>query len=105
MTDLRTTGKEMQGQILDTIQKSQEAMTEAIKAWADSIQSLSLPAAPAPYTENLPDPSVLVADAYDFAEHLLAAQRKFAEDVLRVTAPVFTATGGSGTGKAGAAAK
>jgi hypothetical protein len=46
-----------------------------------------------------------VADAYDFAEQLLATQRKFAEDVLRVTAPVFTTEDGSRMGKGGPAAK
>jgi len=30
-----------------------------------------------------------VSGAYDFAEQLLAAQRKFAEDVLHATAPLF----------------
>jgi hypothetical protein len=59
MTDLRTTGKEMQGQVLDTIQKSQDAITDAIRAWAETVQSLtpSVPTAPAPYADNLPKPS------------------------------------------------
>jgi hypothetical protein len=107
MTDLRTTGKEMQGQVLDTIQKSQDAITDAIRAWAETVQSLtpSVPTAPAPYADNLPKPSQLVADAYDFAEQLLAAQRKFAEDVLQATAPVFTSKEGSKAAKSGAAAK
>jgi hypothetical protein len=30
-----------------------------------------------------------VANAYDFAEQLLASQRKFAEDVLKATAPLM----------------
>ena len=107
MTDLRSTGKEMQGQVLDTIQKSQEAVTDAIRAWAETIQSLtpSPPAVPAPYADKLPAPSEVVADAYDFAEQLLAAQRKFAEDVLQATAPAFTPKEGTKAAKSGAAAK
>lgn len=107
MTDVRTTGKQMQGQVLDTIQKSQEAVTDAIRAWAETVQSLtpSLPTAPTPDAGNLPKPSEVVADAYDFAEQLLAAQRKFAEDVLQATAPVFTPKEGFKTAKSGAAAK
>lgn len=106
MTDLRTNGKEMQGQVLDTIQKSQEAVTDAIRAWAETVQSLtpSLPTAPTPYADNLPRPSQVVSDAYDFAEQLLAAQRKFAEDVLQAAAPVFTPKEGKAA-KSGAAAK
>jgi hypothetical protein len=30
-----------------------------------------------------------VAGTYDFVEQLVAAQRKFAEDVLHATAPLF----------------
>ena len=107
MTDLRTTGKEMQGQVLDTIQKSQEAVTDAIRAWAETVQSLtpSVPGTPAPDADKLPTPSQVVADAYDFAEQLLAAQRKFAEDVLQATAPAFTPKEGSETARSGAAAK
>ena len=107
MTDLRTTGKEMQGQVLDTIQKSQEAVTDAIRAWAETVQSLtpSLPTASTPSADKLPKPSEMVSDAYDFAEQLLAAQRKFAEDVLQATAPAFTPKEGSKTAKSAAAAK
>jgi len=107
MTDLRTTQKEMQGQALDTIQKSQEAVTDALRAWAETVQSLapSLPTAPAPYADKLPTPSEVVADAYDFAEQLLAAQRKFAEDVLQATGPAFTPKEGSKTAKSGTAAR
>jgi hypothetical protein len=96
MTDTKTISKELQGQALDTIRKSQETMVEAIRSWADTIQSLtpSLPSMPAvPFTDKLPKPSDLVADAYDFAEQLLVSQRKFAEDVLAATAPVFRANG------------
>ena len=96
MTDTKNISKELQGQALDTIRKSQETVVEAIRSWADTIQSLtpSLPSIPAvPFTDKLPKPSDLVTDAYDFAEKLLASQRKFAEDVLAATAPVLSTNG------------
>lgn len=37
---------------------------------------------------KLPKPEELVGSAYGFAEQLLASQRKFAEDVFQVTAPL-----------------
>ena len=46
-----------------------------------------------PFADKLPKPSELVADAYDFAGQLLAAQRKFAEDVIQITAPVVERRG------------
>src|SRR6266702_3117693 len=93
MNDFATNGKELQGQVLDTIRKSQEAVTDAIRAWANTVQSMtpSLPIPSAPFADKMPKPSELVANAYDFAEQLLAQQRKFAEDVVDATTPVLTA--------------
>lgn len=101
MTDTKTINQELQGQILDTIRKSQETVVEAIGNWADTIQALtpSMPVPAMPFTDKLPAPSDMVANAYDFAEQLLATQRKFAEDVLEATAPVLTASGGPATAK------
>ena len=39
-----------------------------------------------PFADKLPKPEEVVANAYDFAEKLLASQRKFAEEVLKATA-------------------
>ena len=38
---------------------------------------------------SLPKPEDVVASAYDFAEQLLASQRKFAEDVLKATSALL----------------
>jgi hypothetical protein len=94
MTDPATIGKEMQGQVLETLRKSQEAVTNAIRTWADVVHSVtpSLPIPAAPLADKMPKPGDLLANAYDFAEQLLAAQRKFAEDVLRAVAPVLASS-------------
>jgi hypothetical protein len=91
MTDIRTATQEVQGQILDTIRKSQEAVTDAIRTWAETVQSITPSLPVPPLADKLPKPGELVSDAYDFAERLLAAQRKFAEDVIAASAPVLTA--------------
>ena len=109
MTDFTTSGKELQGQILDTIRKSQETMTDAIRTWASTVQSMtpSLPVPSAPFADRLPKPADVVANAYDFAEQLLAQQRKFAEDVVEATTPVLTsaAKGEPRTARTGASVK
>jgi hypothetical protein len=71
------------------VSKSQDAVVDAIKVWADAVHSMtpSVPTPSLPYTDKLPKPEELVASAYDFAEQLLASQRKFAESVLEVTSP------------------
>ncbi len=93
MNDFRTLNQELQSQVLDAIRKGQQAVTDAIKAWAGTVEAVtpSLPVRQLPFTSRLPKPGELVADAYDFAEQLLAAQRRFAEDVLAAAAPVLAA--------------
>ena len=88
MTDTTTPTQRVQAEILKTVEKSQETVLEAIKTWADAVQSITpkLPAVNVPLADKLPKPEEIVANAYDFAEQLLASQRKFAEDVLEATA-------------------
>src|SRR5215475_2805973 len=95
MTETRYPGQELQDEILKTVRKSQEAVVDAIKAWADTVQSIApkLPAVSVPLADKLPKPEDVVANAYDFAEQLLASQRKFAEDMLHATAPLTKGNG------------
>ena len=90
MTDPRTATQELQAQILDSIRKGQDAVVDALRTWAEAVHSLtpSLPVSAVPFADKLPKPRDLVEDAFDFAAQLLAAQRKFAEDVLQVTTSV-----------------
>jgi hypothetical protein len=90
MTDPRTATQELQTQILDSIRKSQDAVVDALRTWADAVHSVtpSLPVSAVPFADKLPKPKDLVEDAFDFAAQLLAAQRKFAEDVLQITTSV-----------------
>jgi len=90
MTNPRTATQELQGQIIDSIRKSQDAVVDALRTWAEAVHSLtpSLPVSALPFADKLPKPKDLVEDAFDFAAQLLAAQRKFAEDVLQVTTSV-----------------
>jgi hypothetical protein len=93
--------QELQSEILNTISKSQAAVVDAIESWATAVQSIKpeLPDVNVPFADKLPTPQEVVASAYDFAEQLLASQRKFAEDLLHATAPLL------GTGTAPAAKK
>ena len=90
MTNPRTATQELQAQFLDSIRKSQDAVVDALRTWAEAVHSLtpSLPVSALPFADKLPKPRDLVEDAFDFAAQLLAAQRKFAEDVLQVTTSV-----------------
>ena len=107
MTDIRTGTQEVQGEILNTVRKSQDAVVDAIKRWADTVHTMtpSMPTPSLPYTDKLPKPEEFVASAYDFAEQLLASQRKFAEDVLHATTPMIAAKNGTAAGKTASQAK
>jgi hypothetical protein len=105
MAEIRNMGQEVQTEILKTVRRSQEAVIEAIKTWADTVRTITppMPELNLPFTDKLPKPEDLVGNAYDFAEKLLAGQRKFAEDVLRATAPLLPGSSESGPKKNGTA--
>ncbi len=90
MTDTHTLTRNLQEDILSTVRKSQSAVVEAIQNWTSTVQSITpeLPELSLPFTDKLPKPHQLIMSAYDFAEQMLASQRKFAEDVLKAMAPV-----------------
>jgi hypothetical protein len=75
MAETLTVGRDLEGRILDAVHKSNTMTLETIKLVADAIQ---------PAVSVLP--SVTPPLAYDFAKQLIAGQRKFAEDLLQVTA-------------------
>ena len=103
MTETRNVGQEVQAEILKTVRRSQEAVIEAIKTWADTVRSIAppMPEVSLPFSDKLPKPEELVGNAYDFAEKLLASQRKFAEDVLHATTPLLPGHGENGASKTG----
>ena len=107
MNQTRVMGKEVQEEILSTVRKSQAAVVEALETWVSAIQSMTpeLPDVSVPFADKLPKPQEIVAGAYDFAEQLLASQRKFAEDVLRATAPMLPVRHDGPAAKAGTATK
>jgi hypothetical protein len=86
--------QDLQDEFLNTVRKSQETVIDAIKSWVDTVQSISpkIPSVPVPGADKLPKPEDVVASAYDFAEQLLASQRKFAEEVLKATTSLLPGT-------------
>jgi hypothetical protein len=90
MIDISTAGHDLQDEILKLIRASQDAVVDALQSWTATVQSVTpdFPKVNLPYVDQLPKPETLVNGAYDFAEQLLSAQRKFANDVLQATAPL-----------------
>src|SRR5215470_5849292 len=127
-----TPTRDLPEEFLAATRKSQEVMIRAIKTWVETVRTVTpklppayvpfadrlpkLPSVTVPFAGQLPTPEEVVASGYDFAEHLLRMQRKFAEDLLEVTEPLIpgngkrtwasaTKTGATSTDAAGRAAR
>src|SRR5579864_8659169 len=100
-----TPARDLQDEILAAARKSQENVVRAIRNWLETVRSVTpnfpsvyapladrlpkLPSVNVPFADKLPKPQDVVASGYEFAEQLLALQRKFAEDLLDATAPLI----------------
>ena len=84
-----------QEEVLAATRKSQEAMMAAIKTWLETVRTAApklpskLPQVSLPFADKLPTPQDAVANAYHLAEQLLASQRRFTEDLVKATAPLW----------------
>lgn len=88
-----TVREELQDELLSTLRKGQDITLDALKTLVETIQFVTptIPAVRVPLAERLPRPREFVADGYDFAERLLANQRKFADEVIDVMSPLAPA--------------
>jgi hypothetical protein len=80
MTDTATVTREMEGWILDAVHKTNAVAYEALKVMTDAVK---------PVTAAIP--AVTPPLAYEFMEQFMATERKFAEDVLKLTAQLTPA--------------
>jgi hypothetical protein len=94
-------------EIESAARKGEQVVLDTIKTWAQAAQEASarlpfgevrLPfSEQLPFAEHLPTPKQVVSSVYDFAEAMLASQRKFAERALEAASPLFP-HGDSGEG-------
>jgi hypothetical protein len=82
--------QELQAQVLDGIRKSQEAVIEGMRTWAETVQQLvpGTGQAALPRTAQLPSATEVVDSVFDFAAQLLDAQRELAHSVLGATTAI-----------------
>jgi hypothetical protein len=83
--------QELQESFLSAVRKSQDITLQAIKVWVDTAEYFTpkVSYAHLPFARLLPDPHDIVAGGFDFAEQLLASQRRFTDDVLKVTSQLL----------------
>jgi hypothetical protein len=91
-TNVSEFAQQAQEQTLNAIRQSQQAVVEAVQAWAHAVER-AVPETPSlPYAEELPTAKELINTSFDFAEQLLKAQRDFAEKLVAAAAPVIDKT-------------
>ena len=91
MADPTDPTQEIQAQVLDGIRKSQEAVVDGMRAWAETVQQLvpgGAQAAAVPGAGQLPSATEVVDSVFDFAAQLLNAQRELAHSVLGATTAI-----------------
>ena len=90
MADPTDPTQEIQAQVLDGIRKSQEAVIDGMRTWAETVQRLMPGGAQSavPGAGQLPSPTEVVDSVFDFAAQLLNAQRELVHSVLGATTAV-----------------
>ena len=89
MATTKTATDDLQGQVLDTIRKGQEAVVDGLRAWTEAAEQFVPRTVAWPGADRYPSPTELVDTAYDFAAELLKAQREFLHKAIQVTAPLY----------------
>ena len=89
MATTKTATDDLQGQVLDTIRKGQEAVVDGLRSWTEAAEQFVPRTAAWPGADRYPSPAELVDTAYDFAAELLKAQRDFLHKAIEVTAPLY----------------
>jgi hypothetical protein len=69
-----------QNQFTDATKRGQEAITTAMRTWAENVQALMAGAAGG--QSGLPNPQQIVDKVFDFAEQVLATQRELTKTLL-----------------------
>jgi hypothetical protein len=87
-TTTKSATDDLQGQVLDTIRKGQEAYVDVLRSWTEAAEQF-VPKTGWAGTDRLPTASELIDTVYDFAGELLKAQREFAHKALQVTTPLY----------------
>ena len=86
----------LEEEFLSTIRKGQEIALEAFKPLVEAVHYVipTMPVVRMPFVDRLPTAHEVVADGYEFTEHLLANQRKFADEMIKATAPLLPGRAG-----------
>jgi len=89
--ELQESYQELQESYLSAIRKGQDITLQAIKVWVETADYFlpKVSYAHLPFAHLLPRPGDVVSGTFDFAEQVLASQRRFIDDALKVTSQLL----------------
>src|SRR5438105_10368452 len=92
ITELQELTQKGQEQFLEAVRESQQAVVDAVGAWAQTVQGIASAAPPVPGTEQLPTAEAVIDNTFDLVEKLVAGQREFARNLLAAASPAVATT-------------
>jgi hypothetical protein len=84
--------KSAQAKTLDAITQSQAAVLDVVETWAKSVEGTVQELPAIPVASSLPSLDELISVQFDFAGKVLAAQRDFADKLVKAAAPAIKTT-------------
>jgi len=92
-----TIRQELEEEFLSTIRKGEDITIEALKPLVEAVQFVipAMPTVHVPFADRLPTVHAVMTDGYRFAEHLLANQRQFTDEVIKTATPLVPGRAGS----------
>ena len=87
VTEFNELTQKGQEQFLAAIRESQQAVVDAVGAWAQTAQGIASAAPPIPGAEQLPNAQTVIDDTFDLVDKLVASQREFAHNLVTAASP------------------
>jgi hypothetical protein len=87
MSKAQEIGQKVQGETLDAVRKTQDAVVEAVTAWTETANKIP---GYARLTKPFPAATEVIDSNFDFAQQILTSQRDFAGRIVAATAPKAT---------------
>ena len=84
MSKAQEIGQKVQGQTLDAVRNTQDAVVEAVTAWTETANKLP---GYARFTKQFPAATEVIDSNFDFAQQILTSQRDFAGRIVAATTP------------------
>ena len=84
----------LQEQYIESLRNGQQAVVQAMEAWATAAQK-AFGAAPNVGASSAVDPQLVIDQVFDFAEQMLAMQRRFAKALASSAAEATSQSKGS----------